>query len=241
VEAAVIAEKACEQALERYRPGRPPQGPLNGKRVLVSAGPTREPLDPVRYLSNPSSGKMGYAIAEACRDLGAEVTLVSGPTSLADPTGLSTVRVTTAKEMLAACQKAFAKADAFIAAAAVSDFRPAQAAAHKKKKDGKPESLRLEANPDILLTLSKKKGQKVLIGFAAETRELIRHAQEKYAHKKLDLLVANEVGPGKGFEVDQNAVTLIKAGQAPERLPLQPKSTVAARIALELAALLGRA
>jgi len=243
VEAAVIADKAWEQALERWRPGRPPQGPLSGKRVLVSAGPTREALDPVRFLSNPSSGKMGYACAEACRDLGAEVTLVSGPTELPDPTGLTTVRVTTAREMLAACQTAFAKADAFIAAAAVSDFRPAKAAPQKKKKDGKPEALRLEATPDILLTLSKKKGKKVLIGFAAETQKLLQHAQEKYAKKKLDLLVANEVGPGKGFAVDQNAVTLIKTktGQAPEHLPLQPKAAVAARIARELAALLGLA
>lgn len=236
----VIAGQAL-LAAQKQR-GRDPQGPLKGKRVMVTAGPTREHLDPVRFISNPSSGKMGYALAEACRDLGAQVTLVSGPVSLADPAGVSVLRCTTALQMLAACQKAWPKMDALIAAAAVSDFRPAATAAHKKKKDGKPEALALEPNPDILLTLSKTKGRRVLVGFAAETEKLIQHAEDKYARKKLDLLVANVVGqPGRGFESDDNQATLLRAGQAPEALPLQSKRALARRIATELAALLGRA
>ena len=248
---ALIAEKAWQAALKRSRRGpRWASGtsgkalaPLLGKKVLVSAGPTREHLDPVRFLSNPSSGKMGYAVAAACRDLGAQVTLVSGPVSLSAPEGVTLKKVTTALEMLKACEKAFAACDAFVATAAVSDFRPAQSAAQKKKKkDGAAESLDLVANPDILLSLSKRKGKRILVGFAAETEKLLQHAEEKYKKKNLDLLVANEVGkPGQGFESDDNAATLLWPGRAPERLPLQSKAAMAQRLALELAELLGRA
>ncbi|HTB35326.1 MAG TPA: bifunctional phosphopantothenoylcysteine decarboxylase/phosphopantothenate synthase, partial [bacterium] len=152
---------------------------LKGKRVLISAGPTREFLDPVRFISNPSTGKMGYAIAEACRDLGAEVLLVSGPVSLTAPEGVTRIDVVTAQEMLEACAAGFDRCDAFVACAAVSDFRPAATAAQKKKKDGQGETLKLVANPDILLTLSKRKGGKVLVGFAAETEQLLAHGQAK--------------------------------------------------------------
>jgi phosphopantothenoylcysteine decarboxylase/phosphopantothenate--cysteine ligase len=245
VDPAVIAEETWAAAL-RSRAGtaavlsvRSGEASLQGKKVLVSAGPTREPLDPVRYLSNPSTGKMGYAVAEACRDLGAEVTLVSGPSALPDPEGVKTMRVTTAREMLQACRQAFLRADAFVAAAAVSDFRPAVTAAQKKKKNGRGERLRLEPNPDILLTLSKRKGKRVLVGFAAETEKLLEHAQEKFRKKNLDLLVANRVGSGRGFGTDDTEVLLLRAGREPERLGRQPKTVVAARIAAELAALLG--
>ncbi len=217
-------------------------GPLKGLKVLVSAGPTREHLDPVRFISNPSSGKMGYAVAAACRDLGASVTLVSGPVSLSAPDGVTLKKVTTAQEMLKACEQAFGACDAFVAAAAVSDFRPAKPASQKKKKDGAGEKLELVANPDILMALSKRKGSKVLVGFAAETEKLLEHAQAKYQKKNLDLLIANEVGrPGRGFESDDNAATLLWPGRPSVNLPLQSKAAMAQRIALELARLMGRA
>ena len=241
VEPAAIAQAAWDLATGRAGKGAATGALLRGKRVLVNAGPTREPLDPVRYLSNPSSGKMGYAIAEACRDLGAQVTLVSGPVSLPAPAGVDLVKVSSALDMLEACRDAYAKCDAFVAAAAVSDFRPADLAAQKVKKDGQGQTLRLEPNPDILLTLSKAKGKRVLVGFAAETEKLLQHAAAKLAAKKLDLLVANAVGiPGQGFESDDNAVTLLRPGAQPERLPLQPKRQVAERLAREVASLLGR-
>jgi phosphopantothenoylcysteine decarboxylase/phosphopantothenate--cysteine ligase len=250
VDPAVIAEAAFNLALRGLAKDAPgasgrafvasPGSPLKGKRILVTAGPTREPLDPVRFISNPSSGKMGFALAEACRDLGAQVTLVSGPVALADPAGVTVVRVQTAMQMLAACQKAYARADALIAAAAVSDFRPSRALARKKKKDGKAEVLDLAPNPDILLTLSKRKGRRVLVGFAAETDALLKNAQAKLKAKNLDLLVANAVGPGKGFEVDAQAAVLLSPGARPQALPLQPKRALAGRIADEVAALLGR-
>ncbi|HTB34396.1 MAG TPA: bifunctional phosphopantothenoylcysteine decarboxylase/phosphopantothenate--cysteine ligase CoaBC, partial [bacterium] len=170
VDAAVIADAAWAQASHASLSAAQGGLPLKGKRILISAGPTREHLDPVRFISNPSSGKMGFAVAAACRDLGAEVTLVSGPVSLAAPEGVQVVRVTTAVQMLAACDKAFDACDAFIASAAVSDFRPAVTSDQKKKKkDGARETLQLVPNPDVLLTLSKRKGKKLLVGSAAET------------------------------------------------------------------------
>jgi phosphopantothenoylcysteine decarboxylase/phosphopantothenate--cysteine ligase len=242
-----IAEAAWKLALRGpgSAPGTSGQAlvALRGVRVLVSAGPTREHLDPVRFISNPSSGKMGYAVAAACRDLGAKVTLVSGPVSLMAPEGVELKRVSSAAEMLRACSRAFGACDAFVATAAVSDFRPAKSSAQKrKKKDGPSETLSLVANPDILLTLSKRKGKRILIGFAAETEKLLANAEAKYKQKKLDLLVANAVGkPGQGFESDDNAVTLLWPGRPSESLPLQSKNAVAQRLALELAKLLGRA
>lgn len=215
---------------------RAPEGPLSGKRILVTAGPTREHLDPIRFISNPSSGKMGYAIAAAARDLGAEVTLVSGPVSLHIPSGIEIIRVKSAEDMLKAAKKAYAKTDAFVSCAAVSDFKPALFSKSKKKKDGKAETLKLKPTPDILLTLSKSKGKRVLVGFAAETNDLTRHAAEKLEKKNLDLIVAN---PADAFESDTNQATLLRPGRKPEALPRMPKSELAARIARELAALLG--
>ena len=211
---------------------------LKGKRILISAGPTREFLDPVRFISNPSTGKMGYAIAEACRDLGAEVLLVSGPVSLPAPERVTRIEVVTAAEMLEACVSSFERCDAFVACAAVSDFRPASTAAQKRKKDGKGETLKLLANPDILLTLSKRKGKKVLVGFAAETEQLLAHGQAKLKRKRLDLLVANPVDQGRGFGQDDNEAWLLRPGAQPERVERQSKTALAARLAAELAALL---
>ena len=233
VDPLVIAEEVWKLAR-----GKVSAGSLKGKRVLISAGPTREYLDPVRFISNPSTGKMGYAIAEACRDLGAEVLLVSGPVALPAPSGVTRIDVVTAQDMLEACQAGFERCDAFVACAAVSDFRPAAAAAQKKKKDGKGESLKLVANPDILLTLSKRKGKKVLVGFAAETEQLLAHGQAKLKRKRLDLLVANPVDQGRGFGADENEAWLLRPGAKPERVERQSKTALAGRLAEALAALL---
>jgi phosphopantothenoylcysteine decarboxylase/phosphopantothenate--cysteine ligase len=192
----------------------------------------------VRYLSNPSTGKMGYAVAAACAALGAEVLLVSGPTALEAPAGVTRVGVVTAVEMLEACGSAFERCDAFIACAAVSDFRPEAASAQKKKKDGKPEALRLVPNPDILLTLGKRKGRRVLVGFAAETEKLLEHGQAKLKAKRLDLLVANPVDGGRGFGSDDNEAWLLKPGQPPTRWERQSKARLAERLAREVADLI---
>ena len=234
VDPAVIAEAAWRQAVGGGAPARR----LVGRKVLVSAGPTREPLDPVRYLSNHSTGKMGYAVAAACAALGAEVLLVSGPTALEAPAGVTRVGVVTAVEMLEACGSAFERCDAFIACAAVSDFRPEAASAQKKKKDGKPEALRLVPNPDILLTLGKRKGRRVLVGFAAETEKLLEHGQAKLKAKRLDLLVANPVDGGRGFGSDDNEAWLLKPGQPPTRWERQSKARLAERLAREVADLI---
>jgi len=244
VDPGLIAQAAWDLALGRSGdggPGGPARAalPLAGKRILVSAGPTREALDPVRFLSNASSGKMGYALAEACRDLGAAVTLVSGPVSLAAPAGVDLVRVESAEAMLKACTKAFAACHAFVACAAVADFRPLAAAPQKVKKSGAQRLLRLAPNPDILLTLSKSKGKRILVGFAAETEALLANAKKKLAAKRLDLLVANPVDHGRGMGADDNEAWLLRPGGRPEHLPLQSKNALAGRLARELAGLLG--
>ncbi|CEK18772.1 bifunctional phosphopantothenoylcysteine decarboxylase/phosphopantothenate--cysteine ligase CoaBC [Chthonomonas calidirosea] len=205
-----------------------------GVHVLVTAGPTREPLDPVRFLSNRSSGKMGYAIAERAQRRGAKVTLISGPTSLAVPPGVNVVWVETSHEMLAACQSHFQTCDLFIAAAAVSDYTPAQRAPHKLKKSERDGDivLTLRPTPDILATLARQKGpHQVVVGFAAETENLLEHARHKLEAKQLDLIVANDVTQeGAGFEKDTNVVTLLWPDGRQEPLPLLPKSAVADRL-----------
>ncbi|HLI48928.1 MAG TPA: bifunctional phosphopantothenoylcysteine decarboxylase/phosphopantothenate--cysteine ligase CoaBC [Chthonomonas sp.] len=202
--------------------------------VLVTAGPTREPLDPVRFLSNRSSGKMGYAVAERAQRRGAKVTLISGPTNLPVPPGVNVVWVETASEMLDACQSHFPTCDLFVAAAAVSDYAPAQRAAHKLKKSERDGDivLTLHPTPDILATLARRKGpHQVVVGFAAETENLLEHARYKLETKKLDLIVANDVTQeGAGFETDTNVVTLLWPDGRQEPLPLLPKSEVADRL-----------
>jgi phosphopantothenoylcysteine decarboxylase / phosphopantothenate---cysteine ligase len=194
---------------------------LAGRRVLVTAGPTREPIDPVRFISNPSSGKMGYAIARVAARRGAQVTLVSGPTALADPPGVATERVETAEQMARAVEAHVAGIDLFVAAAAVSDYRPAQSAPHKIKKREADETLTLARTPDILAGLGArfagKAGAPVLVGFAAETEEVIARAREKLKRKGCDLVVANKVGgPGAGFGGDTNRVALVSATELAE-------------------------
>jgi phosphopantothenoylcysteine decarboxylase / phosphopantothenate---cysteine ligase len=204
---------------------------LVGERLLVSAGPTQEPVDPVRFLSNRSSGKMGHAIARVARRRGAEVTLVTGPTALAAPAGVQVVAVETAQEMARAVEAAFARATAVVMTAAVADYRPRRPLPRKMKKGPAEWRLELERNPDILAGLARRKGRRVLIGFAAETHDLAAEATRKLREKRLDLIVANDVGaPGIGFGADLNAVRLLDASGLDETLATLPKDDVAARI-----------
>ncbi|PZN06186.1 MAG: bifunctional phosphopantothenoylcysteine decarboxylase/phosphopantothenate--cysteine ligase CoaBC [Bacillota bacterium] len=202
---------------------------LEGRTVLVTAGPTREPLDPIRFLSNRSSGKMGFALAEAARDRGARVVLVTGPVHLPDPAGVQVIRVETAAQMLEAVLRHAPAADAVIKAAAVADFRPARPAAHKIKKEAGAPVVELEPTPDILKELGRRKAPgQVLVGFAAETQDLLENAHRKIREKNLDLIVLNDVTqPGAGFEVDTNIVTLVYRDGRHEALPPMPKRQVA--------------
>ncbi|MDR3437532.1 bifunctional phosphopantothenoylcysteine decarboxylase/phosphopantothenate--cysteine ligase CoaBC [Telmatospirillum sp.] len=217
-------------------------GPLTGRRALVTSGPTFEPIDPVRYIGNRSSGKQGHAIAAALSRLGASVTLVSGPAALPDPAGVQVVKVETAVEMLAACQTAL-PADVAVCAAAVADWRVATPAAQKTKKSagGAPPVFEMTLNPDILATLAEAgPGRpKLVIGFAAETQDLIDHARAKLVRKGCDLIVANDVSAATGtFGGDANQVHLVGADGV-ETWPSLSKTEVAGRLADRIAALLG--
>ncbi|HQR29979.1 MAG TPA: bifunctional phosphopantothenoylcysteine decarboxylase/phosphopantothenate--cysteine ligase CoaBC [Anaeromyxobacteraceae bacterium] len=194
---------------------------LAGRRVLVTAGPTREPIDPVRFVSNPSTGRMGFEVARAAARRGAEVLLVSGPTHLRDPDGVRVLRVVTAAEMADATLGAVSEQDVLVAAAAVSDYRPARPSPSKKKKSDGNESLELERTPDILATLGERLAgaprSPVLVGFAAETEDLVENAREKLRRKRCDLVVANAVGtPGAGFGGDRNRVAIVDADRVEE-------------------------
>ena len=213
--------------------------PLAGRHALVTSGPTHEPIDPVRYIANRSSGKQGHAIAAALAALGARVTLVAGPVALPDPAGVSVLRVESAREMLGACQGAL-PADIFVAAAAVADWRVSDAAGQKLKKDGGVlPTLTLAENPDILATLSQPGPQRpaLVVGFAAETNNVLTYAQAKLARKGCDWIVANDVSPATGtFGGDRNIVHLIRAHTPHETWPDLPKTEVAARLAAQIAA-----
>ncbi|SCM80043.1 fused 4'-phosphopantothenoylcysteine decarboxylase; phosphopantothenoylcysteine synthetase, FMN-binding [uncultured Sporomusa sp.] len=201
---------------------------LAGKRVLVTAAGTREPIDPVRYIGNHSSGKMGYALAEAAAARGAEVILVSGPSSLACPAGITVTKVETAAQMREAVLAEFDTVDVVIKAAAVADYRPETAADQKIKKTGNTLTLSMIKNPDILRELGERKKHQLLIGFAAETQELLSHAQEKLIKKNLDMIVANDVTlPGAGFNTDTNIVRVIHKNGQIEELPQLTKRQVA--------------
>ena len=205
---------------------------LDGKRVVITAGPTIEAIDPVRYLSNHSSGKMGYALARACADAGAAVTLITGPVTLSPPNRVTMVPVTSALEMHDAAVQCASDADIFIGAAAVSDYRPESVAPEKlKKAAGQDRVITLVQNPDIIATVAKLPQRPALmIGFAAETTDVIAHAREKRARKGLDYIVANDVSnPDTTFGSDQNAVHLIGQQEA-HYLPLATKQVIAERI-----------
>lgn len=186
--------------------------PLSGCKVLITAGPTREPIDPVRFITNRSSGKMGYAVAEAARDLGAEVSLVSGPVNLAAPAKVQRTSVETAQQMLEACQLAVSNADIFIATAAVADYTPAVVADQKIKKSTDELSLALTKTTDILATLSLANPQLFSVGFAAETNDVLAYARSKLERKGLKMVAANLVGDGKAFDQDNNALEVVWPG-----------------------------
>jgi phosphopantothenoylcysteine decarboxylase / phosphopantothenate---cysteine ligase len=187
-------------------------GLLAGLNVLITAGPTRERLDPVRYLTNRSSGKMGFAVAAAAREAGAHVTVVSGPVQLPTPAGVTRINVESARDMYAAVHRQVGDADVFIAAAAVADFQPVTMAPHKIKKQGGSVSLELEPAPDIIKSVADLAKRPFVVGFAAETNAVEDHARIKLKRKKLDMIAANEVGDGIGFDCEDNALTVIWPG-----------------------------
>jgi len=204
---------------------------LTGRVVLVTAGPTREPLDPVRFLSNRSSGKMGYAMAEAAAARGARVILVSGPTALHPPSAVDVIHVETADEMHRAVMAKLEMAHVVIKAAAVADYRPKQKADRKIKKDQAVSEIVLEPTQDILAEVGRTKGARILVGFAAETDDLVTNARAKLQRKNVDLMVANDVSqPGAGFDVETNVVQILDAAGGVETLPLLSKRDVANRI-----------
>jgi phosphopantothenoylcysteine decarboxylase/phosphopantothenate--cysteine ligase len=216
------------------------EGPLTGKHALITSGPTHEPIDPVRYIANRSSGKQGHAIAGALAKLGAKVTLVSGPTQQPDPAGVQVVAVETAVEMLAACQAAL-PADIAVCAAAVADWRVASAGNQKLKKEGSgaPPALALTENPDVLATLSASSDVRpvLVVGFAAETNDVIKHATAKRQRKGCDWILANDVSPATGtFGGDNNTIHLVDDAGV-ENWPVLSKDEVATRLAQRIAGL----
>lgn len=207
-------------------------GALHGRKVVVTTGGTREAIDPVRFIANRSSGKQGYALAQAALDLGGEVTLISSITTLTAPIGAQLVEVESASQMLEAVLEAVKDADLLIMAAAVADFRPTQVADHKIKKSEQTPQVTLTLNPDILLQVAEQRGSRgrpeVVVGFAAESQDLLENAQNKLAAKKLDLIVANDItASDAGFSTDTNRVTLLYADGRREELPLMLKMEVA--------------
>jgi len=213
--------------------------PLSGLRVLVSAGPTCEDIDPVRFIGNRSSGRMGFAIAQAAVAQGADVHLVAGPVHLPTPPGVSREDVRSARAMRDAVMRQIPQCDIFISAAAVGDYRPMDVAAHKLKKTGKALVLELTENPDIVAQVAALKKKPFVAGFAAETENLERHARIKLERKKLDLIAANRVGNGAGFDADDNALTLLWPG-GKQVLPKACKHDLANALLARIALLLAR-
>ncbi len=213
-------------------------GDLAGKRIVVTAGGTREPIDPVRHIGNRSSGKMGYAVAEAARDRGATVILITAPTALPEPAGMEVIHVETAVQMKEAVTKAVAQADALIMAAAVADYQPKSVAEAKIKKEAPTLTLELLRTPDIL---TEVKGNFIKVGFAAESEDVIENARRKLEKKQLDLIVANDItAKESGFDVDTNKVTIIDRDGKVESLPLLTKREVAYRILGRVVGLLAK-
>jgi len=227
-----------EVAFEALRRAMTPQD-LAGRRLVISAGPTRAPLDPVRFLSNPSTGKMGFAVARVAARRGADVTLVSGPVHLAAPEGVELVPAQTAAGMADAVRSAAEDADAVVMAAAVADYRPASPSGVKTAKGAGPMRVEFERTEDILAGLGAEPEGRVLVGFAMETGDLLDKARAKLQRKNLDLLVANDLNvPGAGFAVDTNVVTILHRDGRAEELPQQDKEAVASELLDRIAALL---
>ncbi|MEL7298445.1 MAG: bifunctional phosphopantothenoylcysteine decarboxylase/phosphopantothenate--cysteine ligase CoaBC [Pseudomonadota bacterium] len=225
----VGAGRMLEPADIAARLMRPNTGPLAGRRIVISAGPTREPIDPVRYLTNRSSGKMGYALAQAALRAGADVTLVSGPVALEPPKGAHLMSVETALQMEAAVNAAVDGADIYISAAAVADYRPAAAKTEKMKKQAETLSLELTRSPDILAQVAASEARPFCVGFAAETNDVREHALGKMRDKKLDMIVANRVGENLAFDQDDNAVTVYWP-DGEQSFPREAKTTLAVGI-----------
>lgn len=206
-------------------------------KFVVTAGPTREYLDPVRFLSNPSTGKMGFAVARAAAMRGHEVALVAGPVSLKTPKGVRRIDVTSAREMLAAVERELSQQTpgaVFVSTAAVADWRPAKCASRKLKKGQMSDTLKLVRNPDILKTVARGSKGVCFVGFAAETNDVLAEARRKCREKNLDMIVANDVTEkGSGFGVDTNRVTFVRKDGSVDRLPLMTKLAVARRIVRE--------
>ena len=205
-------------------------GPLHGLKVIVTAGPTREAIDPVRFISNRSSGKMGYAVAQAAREAGAEVVLVSGPVQIPTPRGVERVEVESAEQMLEAVRRNLVGAHIFISAAAVSDYRAHQVACEKIKKTSDTMNLSLARAPDVLATISRSESPPFLVGFAAETEHVERNALAKLTGKNLDMIAANKVGEGLAFDKDENALTVYWAGGGKRELAFTSKLALARQL-----------
>lgn len=204
---------------------------FKGKKILITAGPTEEPLDPVRFITNLSSGKMGYALASAAHRRGAEVTLISGPSALPEPPVEKIIKVRTAKEMHSAVMDHYKKANVIIKAAAVADYRPKVTAKEKIKKDKKSLSLELEINPDIIADIGKNKGNRVLVGFAMETQNLLANARQKLKEKNMDLIIANNLQEkGAGFRKDTNVITILSRTGESESFGIMTKIEAADEI-----------
>lgn len=231
---------AVEEALEAGGSGGPRKsGSLATRTLLVTAGPTYEPIDAVRFVGNRSSGRMGFAIAAEAADRGARVFLVAGPTQLPDPPGVEVVRVETAEQMREAVLARLDEADAVVKAAAVADFRPARPVAGKLKKQAGPPDLQLEPTADILRELGDRKGERVLVGFAAETEDLEEAGRKKLVEKNLDVVVVNEVGsPGTGFDAETNRAMILSSDGADVPMREWTKSSLAAAVCDRLAGLL---
>jgi len=225
----MVEPDAIVAAIFTPRAGTTARGPLAGRKVVVTAGPTRERIDPVRFITNRSSGKMGFAVAEAARDAGADVVIVSGPVNVATPAGVRRIDVESAEQMLRAVQDEMADTDVFIASAAVSDYRAREVAEHKIKKTSEQLVLELARTPDILATVAAGTPRPFVVGFAAETQNVERNALAKLENKKLDMIAANQVGEGLAFDCDDNALTVYwKDGR--RELARAPKCQIAAAL-----------
>jgi phosphopantothenoylcysteine decarboxylase/phosphopantothenate--cysteine ligase len=231
--------KALLTGQERTKAPSSARGDLAGYRFLVSAGPTMEPLDPVRFISNRSSGKMGYALASEAIKRGAETTLVSGPVALEPPAGAELMRIETADQLKKAIDQKFNSVDVVIMAAAVADYKPQVYSRQKIKKSAADMTVNLTQNPDILMQLGKKRGRKILVGFALETENIEASARKKMAEKKLDMIIANNpTQKGVEFGSDQNQATLFIKGRRPVKLSVMPKTQLAEIILDETSKLL---
>jgi phosphopantothenoylcysteine decarboxylase/phosphopantothenate--cysteine ligase len=230
----MLEPTAIVDALYARQSAKTAGGALAGRKVLVTAGPTRERIDPVRFITNRSSGKMGFAVAEAARDTGAEVVIVSGPVNVATPAGVRRIDVESAEQMLKAVQAEIADTDVFIASAAVSDYRAREVAEHKIKKTSEQLVLELARTPDILATVAAGTPRPFVVGFAAETQNVERNALAKLEGKKLDMIAANRVGEGLAFDCDDNALTVYWKGGSRE-LARAPKCELAASLVAVIA------